>query len=71
MGKINAQWHRAIVMPKSPTDMQRAQWHYEHAMHYGCRDITPSIASLLKAQGLKLPKPARLVSDANPSDATI
>ena len=28
MSKINAQWHLAHVMPKNPTDRQRAQWHY-------------------------------------------
>lgn len=59
MGKINAEWHRANLMPKNPTEKQRAEWHYEHAMHCACREITPSIAALLKAQGLKLPKPGR------------
>jgi hypothetical protein len=60
MTKINGKWHHAHLMPKNPTDAERAQWHYEHAMHCGCREITPSIAALLKAQGLQLPKPVRL-----------
>ena len=57
MGKINAEWHRTHVMAKNPTDKQRAEWHYEHALHCGCREITPSIAVLLKAQGYEVPKP--------------
>lgn len=56
MSKINAEWHRANVMAKNPTDKQRAEWHYEHALHCGCREITPSIAALLKAQGYKVPR---------------
>lgn len=59
MGMINAEWHRTHLMPKNPTESERAQWHYDHAMHCGCREITPSIAALLKANGLNLPKPAR------------
>ena len=55
MSKINAQWHLAHVMPKHPTEQQRAQWHYEHALHCGCRAITPSIAELLKANGYDVP----------------
>jgi len=58
MGKINAEWHRAHVMAKNPTDGQRAEWHYEHALHCGCRVITPPIAALLKAQGYQVPKRA-------------
>lgn len=61
MGKINAEWHSAHVMPKNPTDKQRAEWHFEHAIHCGCRAVTPSIAALLKANGYKVPKPADLV----------
>jgi len=59
MGKINAEWHRAHVMPKAPTDRQRAEWHYEHALHCGCRDITPSIAALLRSQGFRVPTAAK------------
>jgi hypothetical protein len=58
MGKTNADWHKAHRMPPKPTPKQRAQWHYEHALNCGCREITPSIAALLGAQGLEAPKPA-------------
>ena len=58
MSKINAEWHRAHVMPANPTDAQRAAWHYEHALHCSCREITPSIAALLEAQGYSVPKPS-------------
>jgi hypothetical protein len=57
MGKINAAWHAAHVMPKNPTDKQRAEWHYEHALNCGCRAISPSIAALLTAHGYEVPKP--------------
>ena len=57
MGKTNAERHLAHRMPKNPTPKQRAEWHYEHALHRGCREITPSIAELLKAQGYKMPRP--------------
>lgn len=56
MGKINADWHRAHRMPKNPTEQQRAEWHYEHAKHCDCREVTPSIAALLKAHGFDVPK---------------
>jgi hypothetical protein len=56
MGKINAEWHRANIMPKNPTDKQRAAWHYEHAIHCGCRAVTASIAALLRDNGYKVPK---------------
>ncbi|HSD86975.1 MAG TPA: hypothetical protein VLB44_05650 [Kofleriaceae bacterium] len=59
MGTINADWHRAHVMPKNATDKQRAKWHYEHAQQCGCRAITPSIAALLKEHGYKPPKSVR------------
>lgn len=60
MGKINAEWHQANRMPPNPTSKQRAEWHYEHAKHCGCRALTPSIVSLLKSQGFEVPEGARL-----------
>lgn len=59
MGKINAEWHRAHPMPRNPTERQRAEWHYEHARHCGCRAITPSIAALLQAHGFDVPEAAK------------
>jgi hypothetical protein len=55
MGKINAAWHLAHSMPKNPTPQQQAEWHYEHALHCGCREITPSIAALLEEHGFEVP----------------
>ena len=52
MSKINAEWHKAHVMPKNPTDQQRAEWHYEHALNCGCRAITPSIAAICCSERL-------------------
>lgn len=60
MSKINGVWHKAHLMPKNPTDRQRAEWHYGHALHCGCRAITPSIADLLHANGFKIPKASDL-----------
>jgi len=60
VGKVNADWHRSHIMPKCPTDRQRAEWHYDHALHCGCREVTPSIAALLKAQGFRVPAPVKL-----------
>jgi len=57
MGKINADWHAAHVMPKNPTEAQRAQWHYEHMLHCGCRAPSASIIALMEAHGYRLPAP--------------
>lgn len=64
MAKINAEWHRAHVMPKNATPHERAQWHYEHALHCGCREITPSIATLLEAEGFDVPPPEQRLSQS-------
>jgi hypothetical protein len=56
MGQINAEWHRGHLMPKRPSRHERAEWHFEHALHCGCRAITPSIAALLRQEGFDVPK---------------
>src|SRR5690606_2753672 len=33
MGKVNAEWHNAHKMPTNPTEQQRAEWHYFHAIN--------------------------------------
>ena len=58
MGKINAAWHEDHKMPANPTEKQRAEWHYGHALNCSCRAVTPSIATLLETHGYKLPKDA-------------
>ena len=68
MSKITADWHRAHLMPKRPTPLQRAEWHYEHALHCGCRAVTPSIAALLKAQGFRVPSQQRHSTDVDARD---
>jgi hypothetical protein len=55
MGKINAEWHSSHRMPPRPTARQRAEWHHEHALNCGCREITPAIAELLRSQGFDMP----------------
>jgi hypothetical protein len=58
MGKINVAWHESHKMPKNPTEQQRAEWHYGHAIHCGCRAVSPSIQTLLETHGYKLPPDA-------------
>jgi hypothetical protein len=57
LGKINRAWHEAHVMPKNPTDRQRAEWHYEHALHCGCRALSPALTPLLVSHGYPVPQP--------------
>lgn len=57
MGKINAEWHAAHVMPKNPKPAERALWHYEHALNCSCRTPSPAIVALMEAHGYKLPAP--------------
>ena len=56
MGKINAEWHQAHRMPTNPSKQQRAEWHYQHALNCGCRELTPSITSLLVSEGYEIPR---------------
>jgi hypothetical protein len=58
MGKINVAWHEAHKMPDNPSEQQRAEWHYSHALNCACRKITPSIQALLDSHGYKLPAEA-------------
>ena len=58
MGKINAEWHNAHKMPTNPTEQQRAEWHYGHALNCSCRAVTPWVASLVEDQAETLPPDA-------------
>lgn len=58
MGKINVAWHEAHKMPDNPSEQQRAEWHYSHALNCACRKVTPSIQALLDSHGYKLPAEA-------------
>lgn len=58
MGKINVAWHDAHKMPANPTEQQRAEWHYGHALNCDCRTVTPSVLTLIETHGYKLPPDA-------------
>ena len=64
MAKINRDWHAANRMPARASEAERAAWHYQHALHCGCREITPSIAELLAGQGYPVPQPHSDTNDA-------
>ena len=53
MGKINAAWHKAHVMPAKATMDQRIEWHLAHRKACGCRkDLPASIITELKRRGI-------------------
>ena len=52
---MNRQWHDTHIMPAKPTLQQRIDWHLEHAVQCGCRDIPDSIKRELAARGVALP----------------
>ena len=49
---INAEWHRAHLMPKKASPKQKLRWHLQHQKHCGCRKLT-------EAQRRKLVEAAR------------
>ena len=56
MGKINAAWHNANIMPKNATLDQRVDWHLAHLTSCGCRtDLPDTIIKELKRRGIKPP----------------
>lgn len=60
--RLNADWHRANLMPKNATLEQRVAWHVEHAANCACRPMPDSIKTLVaKARS----RPAA-VKDASP-----
>jgi hypothetical protein len=48
---LNAEWHRAHVMPKNATQEQRLAWHLEHRDQCGCRPIPAGLAALAPPPG--------------------
>ncbi len=40
---LNKAWHDKNRMPKRPTRAERLAWHFEHALHCGCREIPQSL----------------------------
>lgn len=62
---LNADWHRAHVMPKNATLSQRVAWHREHLRHCGCRPPPQNLLALLAASD-KAEAPAHEVSRGEP-----
>lgn len=58
--KLNREWHLAHPMPSNASLEQRLEWHAEHAVSCGCREIPPSIRKELEARGLIGPTPRSL-----------
>ena len=52
---MNAVWHKAHPMPKSPTLDQRIAWHLDHAKNCGCRPIAGKIRDEMLKRGIKVP----------------
>jgi len=50
--KINREWHLAHPMPRNASLEQRLEWHAEHEVNCGCREMPPSIRKELEARGL-------------------
>lgn len=50
--KINAEWHQLHKMPKNATLEQRLEWHLEHAVNCGCREMPETIRREAEARGL-------------------
>jgi len=48
---VNADWHKANPMPKNPTSDQRVEWHREHSLECGCREMPADIAGEIKLRG--------------------
>jgi len=55
MSSMNAVWHKAHPMPKSPTLDQRIAWHLDHAKNCGCRPIAGKIRDEMLKRGIKVP----------------
>ncbi len=56
VGKINAVWHKANLMPPRATLDQRVTWHLAHLKACSCRTTLPdSIVAELKRRGVRIP----------------
>jgi hypothetical protein len=47
-GRMNAEWHKANVMPQNPSMEERIEWHIGHSEDCGCRPMPSSIAAEVK-----------------------
>lgn len=55
--KINRAWHLAHPMPSRASLEQRLEWHAEHEVNCGCREMPPGIRKELEARGRIGPTP--------------
>ncbi|WP_055046699.1 hypothetical protein [Devosia sp. A16] len=53
--KINREWHLAHPMPRNASLEQRLEWHAEHEVNCGCREMPSAIRKELEARGLIAP----------------
>ena len=49
---INAEWHRAHLMPPNAKFEARAAWHLDHVKHCGCRAIPAKLAEQMRDRGM-------------------
>lgn len=54
--RLNAEWHRAHLMPKNPTTEERLTWHQAHEAHCGCRPMPEGLRALLVSRRPRKPR---------------
>lgn len=50
--KIKREWHLAHPMPRNASLEQRLEWHAEHEVNCGCREMPSDMRKELEARGL-------------------
>jgi hypothetical protein len=58
--RLNAQWHQAHKLARSATLEERLEWHLQHAVNCGCREMPASIRQERERRGLLTPAPHSL-----------
>ncbi len=56
---MNKEWHEAHRLNPKAKEEERIEWHLEHAIQCGCRDMPESIKTKLVERGQTLPEPRR------------
>jgi hypothetical protein len=56
--KPNEYWHRSHLMPKDPTRAERVQWHADHELACGCREVPANLAKDVAALNKKRKLPS-------------
>ena len=56
-GTVNADWHRANVLPRRASEDERIAWHVAHAAACGCRAVPAKLAERMLARGIAVPAP--------------